>query len=223
MQHIAKGDGPQSLDVWVQAQRNAKLTPLYRALQNPEKKDCKNELIREQGAVCCYCNRAISDASVHIEHLEARKHRPDLQVAWTNLLGCCAQQNLKGRKLQTQHHCGEFRGSAAVGISPLDRQCAANFSYSYAGSVEPEPGDNNAAILAIKNLNLNAERLIRARKAHLEEAYDDIEKLDEATWVDVYLEWHEGNSPEFAAMLLWFYEHGWREELSVLAPNQPTK
>jgi hypothetical protein len=153
---------------------------------------------------------------MHIEHLEPRSVQPDLQMVWTNLLGCCEPQNVKGRKLRTQSHCGEYRGKSPVGVSPLDPACETQFRYRLRGVVEPEPSDNAHAKLAINNLNLRAERLRHSREVLIKSAYADVDVLTESEWLAVYVEKQEEAFPEFAAMFRWFFDDSWRDEKQAL-------
>jgi hypothetical protein len=109
--------------------------------------------------------------------LQPQNVRHDLEMVWTNLLGCCESQNVKGHKFQTQCHCGEYRGSRPVGVSPLDPTCETQFKYTLRGDIEPSPFGNKAARLAISNLNFRAERLRRSRESLIAAAYSDIEAL----------------------------------------------
>ncbi len=141
VKHIAKGGGPKSLQDWKQGQQDAGLTPTFGDLQNPVKAACREALLREQGALCCYCNSRIRAGHMHIEHLEPRSVRRDLEVVWTNLLGCCQPQNLKGHKLRSQCHCGEHRRNLSVGVSPygdLEVLTEDEWLLTYAGMQEGE-------------------------------------------------------------------------------------
>jgi uncharacterized protein (TIGR02646 family) len=216
VKHIIKGNGPQSLRDWAQGQRDAGLSPAFGDLQNPQKAECRDELLLEQGSLCCYCNRRISAGRMHIEHLVPQSVQHDLEVVWTNLLGCCEPQNLKGHKLQTQCHCGEYRRNTPVGVSPLDPTCETQFRYTLRGDIEPKPSDNAQAKLAINNLNLRAERLRHSREVLIREAYATVDALSESEWLAVYVEKQEEAFPEFAAMFRWFFDDSWRDEKRAL-------
>jgi hypothetical protein len=148
--------------------------------------------------------------------LQPQNVRHDLEVVWTNLLGCCEPQNVKGHKFQTQCHCGEYRGSRPVGVSPLDPTCETQFKYTLRGDIGPSPFGNKAARLAISNLNFRAERLRRSRESLIAAAYSDIEALTETEWLSVYVENQEREFPEFAAMFQWFFDDSWRNKKRAL-------
>lgn len=212
MKHIQKGNAPKSLEDWIVGQKEAEIAPAYGDLQNPEKGHCRTELVAEQGGLCCYCNREISEADMHIEHLQTQTAHPELGVEWSNMLGCCKPQQLKGKHLQTQVHCGEFRGEKDVGVSPLDPNCETHFAYTLEGNIQVSSSNDLDGNLAIANLNLGAERLRSAREKVIREAYADIDTLSEAEWLAVYVERSQGTFQEFAAMLRWFYDTSWSLE-----------
>ena len=153
---------------------------------------------------------------MHIEHHLPREAYEQLELEWNNLLGCCAPKNLKGRKLKGQCHCGEYRGTKPLPVSPLHFNCEAHFRYTFLGVIEPEPVDNNPASQTINNLNLNAESLRSRRGALINEAYEAIEGLTEQEWLAVYVERNDNDYPEFAAMCRWFFETYWRAEKEAL-------
>ena len=94
----------------------------------PVKDEIRGALLRDQRALCCYCMRRISrDARPHpakpaappivqmkVEHWLPQSRRPDLQLAWTNLLGAClggegsapSDQTCDTRKGENPGGCG---------------------------------------------------------------------------------------------------------------------
>lgn len=95
--------------------------------------------------------------------------------------------------------------------------CEAQFRYTLRGQIKPEPSDNAPAISAIQNLNLMAERLRRLREVLINKGYGDLEALTQKDWLAQYVERLEGCFPEFAAMIRWFFDNGWRDEQRALA------
>jgi uncharacterized protein (TIGR02646 family) len=213
---IDKGPSPITLEAWKQGQRDADLRPAFSDLQNPEKSDCRLALVAEQGAICCYCNGEISPNSMHIEHLIPQGVDESLDVEWDNLLGCCPPQNKKGRRLQTQSHCGEFRGDKILNVTPLDADCETRFGYSLHGQIRPAiPGDA-AATETLKVLNLTAEALRSRRQRLIAQAYEDLGSLPMEAWLDVYVRRSSEGFHEFAAMFNWFMRDSWGAESQAL-------
>jgi uncharacterized protein (TIGR02646 family) len=92
VKYIKKGEEPGSFKTW---KALARTTPNwgYSYLQNPEKRELHEALIREQGYICCYCGMRIIRESSHIEHLKPQSlPDPDLSVDYTNLLASCQRE-----------------------------------------------------------------------------------------------------------------------------------
>jgi len=68
MKYIEKGSEPPELTKW-KAMASEDWQPTYGDLSGETKRAVKMPLMREQGAICCYCERQIGDADSHIEHL----------------------------------------------------------------------------------------------------------------------------------------------------------
>lgn len=217
MQPILKGAEPPTLTAWRESQIEAGIEPRYNDLQNPERADCRAELLREQGGICCYCNAQIFWPKMHIEHLVPQSVDRTLELVWANLLACCAPQNRKGA-LRTQIHCGEYRGDRSLGATPLDPDCGERFEYTLLGQMLACDNDL-AAATTLSALNLTAERLRAARADLIEEAYVDLERLSEADWLASYVEADaRGLFPEYPGVMRWFFETSWRAEQSALLP-----
>jgi uncharacterized protein (TIGR02646 family) len=219
VKYIAKGAEPASLINWKQGQIDAGIEPRWAQYQNPEKGDGRKHLLAEQGDLCCYCNRRISSSDMHIEHFMARRDHEELELEWINLLGCCSPQNLKGKKVKNQRHCGENRGHKALPFGPLDPTCETRIGYKWLGAIEAEPSTDVDAAALLQTLNLHAERLRKQREELIRLAYADVELLPEEVWLDVYVRQVGGQLPEFSGMMDWFYRNGWDKELQAAAAD----
>ncbi len=92
MKHIRKGEEPRELAEF-KACANNDWQPSFHNLDKETKKAIKSALIAEQGYICCYCEREISDKDSHIEHFKPRSRYSDEALAYNNLL-CSCQRNL---------------------------------------------------------------------------------------------------------------------------------
>ncbi|MBF0137851.1 MAG: TIGR02646 family protein [Magnetococcales bacterium] len=131
------------------------------------KKPLKKSLMEEQGYICCYCERRISEDDSHIDHL-----RPQEEFGWSALdygnMLCSCQLELARNE---PRHCGNSKGSwfnSELLISPLDPSCENRFFYSLDGSICPADEKDMAATMTIEKLNLDGEKLNRLRKAAIE-------------------------------------------------------
>lgn len=185
MKHTVKGGAPNEFEVWKQGG----WTPGYTDLQNPEKAHLHAALIKEQGGVCCYCGRSVSQSDSHIEHFRPQESRPDLALDYANLHASCIRETKPGNPL----HCGHYKGSGFdenSHISSLDSGCEERFRFTLMGKVLPSKIDDSAAQYMIALLNLDCSFLSNRRQEALEDVFDpqfiasatpdELEKLAEA-------------------------------------------
>lgn len=174
MKHIVKGMVPNDFEAWKQGD----WTPEYTGLQKPEKAQLHVALISEQGGVCCYCGRSISQEDSHIEHFRPQESRPDLSLEYANLHASCIREIKPGNPL----HCGHFKGNnfdEARHIAPQDPACESRFHFTLSGNVLPANGDA-AAQYMIDLLNLNCNFLSNRRQEALKAVFDP-QFIDSAT------------------------------------------
>ncbi len=165
MKYIKKGEEPQSFTTW---KAIARTTPNwgYSYLQNPEKKELHDALIREQGYICCYCGMRITRESSHIEHLKPQSSTdPDLTLEYTNLLASCQRE----REPKKPIHCGVAKDDwhdEDLLVSPLQPNCADFFIYTDDGQIlATDASEKNAAATeTIKRLCLNIPKLKAMRE-----------------------------------------------------------
>jgi len=139
--------------------------------QNPEKGVVYNALLKEQGYICCYCERRIDKPTSHIEHFKPRKTYPQLAFVYDNLL-CSCNGRPEGQNKGPQDHCGQEKSEwfdENLLISPLDKDCADYFQYTGAGEILPSKvhGKEEAAKETIKHCKLNHERLRTCSKSFI--------------------------------------------------------
>lgn len=157
------------------AERRSRTGEDFEALTLEEKQAVREALVRDQGALCAYCQRRISaepDAAgrpcMSVEHWAAQSTHPDLALTWSNLLGVCTGQapvppDLRGPR--PRPHCDVSRGNKPLFLHPVEGQGPDprhHLRYTSDGRVEeqqPLPPDRQD----IETLRLNDERLRRAR------------------------------------------------------------
>lgn len=169
MKHTVKGGAPSDFEAWKQGG----WTPGYTDLQNPEKAQLHAALIQEQGGVCCYCGRSISQVDSHIEHFRPQASRPDLALDYANLHASCIRETKPGSPL----HCGHFKGNdfdEARHISPQDPVCELRFRFTLLGNVLPAKLDDGAANYMIDLLSLDCHFLSNRRQEALREVFDPL-------------------------------------------------
>ncbi len=176
MKYIKKGEEPESFKAW---KALAKTTPNwgYSYLQNPEKRELHDALLREQGYICCYCGMRITRESSHIEHLKPQSTPdPDLSVEYTNLLASCQRE----REPRKPIHCGVAKDNwydENLMVSPLKPNCTDFFIYTDDGQIleTDTPEKKAAATATINRLCLNIPKLIAMRKEVINNLLADID------------------------------------------------
>ena len=181
MKYIKKGEEPESFKAW---KALAKTTPNwgYSYLQNPEKRELHDALLREQGYICCYCGMRITRESSHIEHLKPQSTPdPDLSVEYTNLLASCQRE----REPRKPIHCGVAKDNwydENLMVSPLNSSCIDFFIYTDDGQILAGdiPDKKDAATETIKRLRLDISKLTAMREEVIKNLLADID-IDELT------------------------------------------
>ncbi|MCL2524442.1 MAG: TIGR02646 family protein [Betaproteobacteria bacterium] len=179
MKHIEKHKPPGSLEQWL-ALGNDNWQPTYDNLQNPQKAQLQRNLLAEQGWICCYCGRSVSEEDSHIEHFRPQEHYPNLALDYGNLHASCLRMTNPGTPL----HCGHAKGDKFdedQAISPLEPDCGLQFRYTLDGQILPNSGK---AVYMCNLLRLDSEFLNARREQILEGALSS-EILDSATDEDL--------------------------------------
>lgn len=126
------------------------------------KQALRNALVAEQGGICCYCmGRIRPDAdSMKIEHWACQHAHPELQLAYTNLLGAC----LGGEgQPQDKQHCDTRKGSSGLKWNPADlaHTIESRIRYDIDGTIRSDDEDFDRQLDDVLNLNLTVIRNAR--------------------------------------------------------------
>jgi uncharacterized protein (TIGR02646 family) len=172
MKRIIKGTEPSDL-------LNYRLSDdLNKSYKNYHPKDSlKKSLLKEQGYICAFCMRRISESNMEIAHWEPIKGnfgKPERQLDYKNLLASCAGNRGNPDKLQ---HCNAKQADTPLKVNPtdLDRNCENLIRYSNSGRIfsDDEGVNNDLQII----LNLNVETLVKNRKMALDTVIQKLIKL----------------------------------------------
>jgi len=164
MKHIVKRQEPPSFTNW-KAQETNNWHPIYADLRGDIKDDVHNNLITEQGHICCYCEKRIKRKDSHIEHFRPQSVYPGMNLDYCNMLCSCMRETMKGEPL----HCGNKKEDwfdETLIISPLDQTCESRFAFMGDGRIKPASSTDDAARETINRLGLNIPKLI-ALRAHV--------------------------------------------------------
>jgi len=172
MKHIIKGEEPIEFKDW-KKQANAQWTPSYDKLSGITKDAVYEALKKEQGFICCYCERELTEDDYHIEHLNPQEKGKINPLDFSNMLCSCQRQLKKGEP----RHCGNSKDKwfeEESFISPLNPDCEKKFKYTIDGHIEPDNEPDKAAIITIDKLKLGIDKLNKMREKAIEPFIDDI-------------------------------------------------
>lgn len=161
MKQITKLQEPNSL-----LQHRTKQFAIFDNIPNAAKEKLKQNLLSEQGYICCYCMRRIPEKSspyMKVEHYKCQDHFQDLQLDYRNLLGACTGNEGQPQKL---HTCDTKKANESLTINPLNTNpsCETLFKFNSEGEMS-SISDNEAVNKQINAiLNLNMQSLKDARK-----------------------------------------------------------
>jgi len=175
MKHITKTTEPAELLKWKSQDRKfQKGEPKWNRIPTPLKERIREDLRKEQGFICAYCERFLQENDYHMEHLKPKGLRQyTIFLADYDNLVCSCQFELKNGE---PNHCGNSKGSwydQTLFISPLDPGCETRFTYTFDGYIQPAIADDVAAITTINKLNLDIDKLNSLRQAAIEPFLDD--------------------------------------------------
>ena len=171
MKYIAKQGAPIMLTRWFEGQRDEQgvyINVRYRHLPSELKQQIHEQLILEQGTLCCYTGRRISIRNSHIEHFLPQNQCTNHEdVAYTNLLAAFGTE--KHKEAYGAHaKAGWF--DAELLISPLREECDDCFKFDRAGRIKPTDFKPLASKTTIEKLRLDHFSLTEMRQKAIEEA-----------------------------------------------------
>lgn len=187
MKHIQKGHEPFELAEW-KALETDDWQPEYSSMGKQLKNVVKESLMKEQGYLCCYCERRLVSEDAHIEHFVPQSNNDIDPLDYFNMLCSCQNRLEKGEP----RHCGNLKGNwfdVDLLISPLDPDCENRFLYIEDGTIKPSETGDGATDITIKKLGLNIPKLNDLRRKAIEPFIDDVlSEQDLQIFVTAYLQ-----------------------------------
>lgn len=139
-----------------------------------EKDDLRDSLVQEQGYICCYCMQRISPNAekMKIEHRQAQKKYPKLQLDYQNILASCKGND--GRAKHLPRHCDTSKGEKEITINPADKSknCETLIKYKSNGRIYSDDPIINKELDDI--LNLNTYELVNYRKEIIDKVKQEL-------------------------------------------------
>ena len=234
MKLIKKGREPESLTQYKLQNKNDANYKAFNSGQenekpeNKRKEKLKKSLLEEQGYICCYCMKRISQDKMRIEHWRPQSHPdlqayPILQLEYSNLLAAC-QGGEGGSKYQ--YHCDKSKDNDLITIHPQEKinlplKQGEAIGISCEALVKFNSGDgrvysDNQTINKELNdiLCLNDQNLKEARVAVLEELKKILSKKYPGTWrkntlekfLEIYSDKSGGKYKPYCRVIISFLE-----------------
>ena len=184
MKHIVKENSPeaQAFEAWKQtweltkqdlinnSQLSEQKKETWEKLSGTDKQNVKLSLLKEQGFICCYCQRLISlDRNTIIEHFNARSTNPEQMFDYENMFACCdGGDSDRTNKIRTPVYCGAKKDDKSLAINPLDAHCEKHFNYI---KVDSPDKDNKPLVIieAVTNEGKDAIRILNLDNKSLRE------------------------------------------------------
>lgn len=171
MKRIVKEQEPPEVTNWKALCNRAGQLTTYNTLMGSEKRALKTALMTEQGYICCYCERRLTDGDSHIEHFRPQSDPAVDSLSYDNML-CSCQNNLKKG---VPRHCGIMKEDwfdQLQLISPLDPSCEIRFVFTYDGGIDSVQPTDCAAKETINKLGLDIPKLRALRVKAIEPFLD---------------------------------------------------
>lgn len=176
MKKIRKSHAPRELQQWLID--NSGLNNSYGDLCGTDAHSkLKEVLLCEQGFLCGYSGKQISDDTSHLEHIKPQSRCVNGEdVDYRNLIACFPEPSYAKEptfgavKKGGWWPCEIEDGNCDRGdlfISPLDDDCERRFSFSWKGKVKPAREDDEAATTTIEKLGLDDKELSKLRLARI--------------------------------------------------------
>ena len=158
MKRVTKSHPPSEFQDWLRD--NANLDCSYAALQGKEAhRALKRHLLKEQGYLCPYTGRAISNQTSHVEHIKPQSRCTNGEdVEYRNMLACFPADGgdtsygygapVKGSRWNQ----GKF-------INPCQQDCERRFVFTWNGKIKPTAEGDSSAHYTISTIRLDHSAL----------------------------------------------------------------
>jgi len=172
MRPIVRGDVPKNADG---------TTKVYSAYQN-----ARGDLIDQIGEYCSYCNMHL-DASLAVEHVQPKDHRPALELEWTNFLLACTNCNsTKGKKIVDETNINTFfwadvHNTHIPFVYEKDGKVRINPKLTDRQKIKAQNMLDLVGLQKYPNTQNASDRRWKNRKEAYEQAIEHLKDLEEAT------------------------------------------
>lgn len=181
MKYIQKGKPPKALIEY-------KNTTPGASFESAPKGEIRVELIDEQGGLCAYCMRRISNKrnpklrkyKTEIEHFKSQHRHPELELDSKNMLGVCNGNADNKHQLVCDKSKSKFDKTHDMFVNPLEFSKIQQIFYTPDGEIL---SDNEQIMHDVDIvLNLNEPNLVERRLQLYEETRKKIKQIKRSLW-----------------------------------------
>ncbi len=170
MKRIVKQGEPKELIDFRLDNKNVKENLDYRNLGSKERIAIIKALLIEQGYLCAYTMKRISNSSSHIEHIKpeslCRKHTEEgidtvSDLDYINMIACFPKDGMKAKiRYGAQKKDDWWENDGREFISPLTANCESHFSFNGKGEIsgKSDSGNKTIQVLRLDHNDLTADR-----------------------------------------------------------------
>lgn len=176
------------------------------------KPELRKALYSEQGGLCAYCMRRLSDefnrdilTQNKIDHIKPRDFcTRDERMSYDNMVLCC-NGTIQGTS-ENDTHCDTHKGSTIHQISPLRLCCIDSLSYTSRGKIKSSNITWDKELNEV--LNLNQKLLIENRKSFLMKIINWLSKNPSVAQINNKIEFYQSKNesglyPEYCEVAVW--------------------
>lgn len=153
MKQIVKLNEPNSL-----VEHRAKEHSNFDNIPLTVKEQLRQNLLTEQGHICCYCMKRIPESNspnLKVEHFCCQADNEHLQLTYSNLFASCTGNEGQTKIKQT---CDTKKGNSILTLNPISNplNCETLFKFNSEGEISSlnENEDVNRQINEVLNLNM---------------------------------------------------------------------
>lgn len=203
MKKIIKTTSPSWFEMW---KHNFEIANGYVAHYKDDfaidlnrRRTLRENLVKEQGKICCYCMGRITVDFSHIEHFWPKKHFGNVDMDYNNLFASCNGTN-SYNVVNDDEYCGHRKDDwwNPEMVSPSDGEIENMFRYTVDGRIHSVEGRRTSHIAEemIHNMGLDSYHLERNRREAIEESevFDEEDYSDDDIryFIDYYSSMNEG-------------------------------
>jgi uncharacterized protein (TIGR02646 family) len=174
MKNILKQGSPHQYQEWRRLSPNANYKVL--GIPTPPKNFLYDRLLEEQGFLCAYTMKGLTQPTCHIEHIkpESRLREEDeangthgSDLDYENMIACFPRENMLEPYIYGARYKDDWwEGEGAEFVSPLNENCERNFGFNINGEIR---GLTPAGIKTIEVLGLDHASLTEDRQRTIDE------------------------------------------------------